>query len=63
MIELPVRKDMLCFLPDRIVVLLGPAFLETDNVWRWTGSGDLDADFCQALVAKLGYKLETPAIK
>ncbi len=46
MVELSVWKYVLCLFSDSIVVLLRPAFLKTDNVWRWVGRGDLDTNFC-----------------
>jgi len=63
MIELAIRQYMLCLLPNRIVVLLRPALLESDNVWLRTGGGDLVSDFGKALIAQLGDELETPAIE
>jgi hypothetical protein len=54
---------MLCLLANRMVILLGPALLETDNVWLRTRGGDLDSYLRKALIAKFGDELETPAIE
>jgi hypothetical protein len=54
---------MLCLLANRMVILLRPALLQADNVWPWTRGGDLDSYLREALIAKFGDELETPAIE
>ena len=63
MIELAIRQYMLCLLPNRIVVLLRPALLQTDNVGSGVRSGDLVCDFREALVAECCYVFEAPAVE
>lgn len=46
-----------------MVVLLRPALLQADDIWLLTCGGDLNTDFCEALVAQLGDELEAPAVE
>jgi hypothetical protein len=61
-IEFTVWEDMLCLLAYSIEVLLRPAFLESDNVWRRVGRSDFRAYLGEALSAVGGEVFETPAI-
>lgn len=47
---------------DGEVVVLGPAFLETDDCGGWGLEGDLAADFCEARVPVRGDVFETPDV-
>lgn len=48
---------------DGLVVLLGPAFLQANDVRGWRGGGELVADFRETLMAKLGEEFQAPAIE
>ncbi|KAK4929639.1 hypothetical protein LTR28_011729, partial [Elasticomyces elasticus] len=48
---------------DGIVVLLGPAFLQTHDVWRRLSVSNLVADLSQSLVTVFGEELEPPAVQ
>jgi hypothetical protein len=63
MVELAIRQDMACLLPNGMVILLRPALLESYNVGLRIGGGDLDTNFGKTLIAELGDELEPPAIE
>jgi hypothetical protein len=54
---------VLCLFPNRVVVLLRPALLESYNVWLRTGGSDLISNLRKTLIAELGDELEAPAVE
>lgn len=73
-VEFAVREDMTCLRADGGEVFLGPAFLETYDVWdrrrrrrrvgmAWCGVGYEVADVGEALAAVLGEVEEAPAVE
>lgn len=62
-VELSMRKEMSCLLSYSIVVFLGPALLEADNVWRGVGGRNLIPDLSEAFIAERRDVLQTPAIE
>jgi hypothetical protein len=63
MVELRVRQDGLRLLPDRLEVLLRPAFLQADDVRRWARGGEDGADVREAGMPVLRDVFEPPAIE
>ena len=63
MVELAIGEDKADFMADALVVFLGEALLQGDDVRLGTGYGKLTADLSQAFSAELGDILEAPAVE
>lgn len=50
-------------IPDTVVVLLCPAFLECYNGWLGACGSDFSTDLRDALVPVFGEEFETPAVQ
>jgi len=62
-VELPIRQNMFSFLPNALIILLCPAFLQSNNVWLRICRSYAFPDFSQPFVPELGQVLETPAVE
>jgi hypothetical protein len=62
-VELPIGQDGSGGFADGLVVIPGPAFLETDDVWRRVEEGQLAADLSESRGAKVGDDEEAPAVE
>ena len=47
---------------NALEVFLGPAFLQTDNLWDWAGKRKLSPNFCQSFPTIVRYVLEAQTI-